>query len=92
MKKQEMAMMVSREYRMTDDTELYYVYGSFSRAKVNAWENCKKVCREYEGKGLRILSHNPWQFTAGFLFTDKETGKKKIAKITKSGVSVYDYI
>lgn len=92
MKKQEMAEYVSRQYDNSKEDELYKAYGRCSQAKRNAWEHCKALCREYNGTGLKVLGHNCHFFSAGFLFTDEETGVEKIMKITASGHEAYDYI
>lgn len=92
MKKQEMVEYVSRQYRLSNMDELYKAYGRCSAAKMRAWENCKKLCKEYNGWGLKVLGVGSWQFSAGFLFADEETGAVKVMKITKSGHIAYDYI
>ena len=92
MKKQEMAEYVSRQYRVSNMDELYKAYGRASQAKWNAWENCKRLCHEYNGWGLKVIGKNCHFFSAGFLFTDEETGVVRIMKITAYGHEAYDYI
>lgn len=92
MKKQEMAEYVSKQYRRSSMDELYKAYGKCSYAKQQAWENCKRLCHEYGGWGLKVIGKNCHFFSAGFLFTDEETGVVRIMKITAYGHEAYDYI
>lgn len=92
MKKWEMAEYVSGQYRLSNMDELYKAYERASQAKWNAWENCKRLCREYDGWGLKVIGKNCHFFSAGFLFTDEETGVVRIMKITAYGHEAYDYI
>ena len=80
MKKQEMAEYISRQYDRSRMYELWDAYRRCSQAKRNAWEHCKALCYEYGGHGLKILGHNCHFFSAGFLFTDEETGVEKVMK------------
>ena len=86
------AAEVSSQYKLSDKDELYKAYGRCSAEKMRAWEHCKKLCHDYNGWGLKVLGANCYQFSAGFLFTDEETGVRRIMKITKSGHTAYDYI
>ena len=52
-------------------SELWEVYGSFSHAKVNAMEYCKRLQREKNGYGAKIVSHNTFMFTYAFKY-DKD--------------------
>lgn len=91
-----MAIMVGRKsqlrelayaydrWQRSSDCELYHVYGSFSQAKANAWEHCKALEAKFTGTGLRIISHNGWQFSAGFTGVDPVTGEVIFMHITKS--------
>lgn len=74
----------SRAYSLSD------VYGRYSKAKENAFAKCRELMESYEGWGLRIVSANGWQFSAGFEYTDKETGVVRFAYITKEYVRVMD--
>lgn len=73
-----------RLWKRSNDTELYHVYGKFSRAKINAMDRCKGLMHTYGGRGLRILSHNSFSFTVGFEFPHPETGVLCFAYITPS--------
>lgn len=46
--------------------DLSDAYGRYSNAKRQAWDYCKKLCEEKNGYGLKIISRNTSQFTAGF--------------------------
>lgn len=83
---------VSRQYDCSRMYELRDAYGRWSYAKQKAWEHCKDLCYEYHGRGLKILGANSSFFSAGFLFTDEETGAEKVMKITASGHEAYDYL
>ena len=73
-----------RRWQNSSDTELYHVYDSFSQAKANAFEYCRRLEAEFHGTGLRIVGHNSMQFTAGFTGVDPETGEVMFMYITKS--------
>lgn len=69
-------------YNRSDEYELYQAYGSISSAKMKAWEYCKELCYKKTGTGLKIISHNSFQFTAGFTY--EENGKKYLMYISKA--------
>ena len=64
------------QYKATTASEIHEVYGRWSQAKENAMQWCKNKMYEQGGYGLRILSANTYQFTVGWIYTDKETGKE----------------
>ena len=70
-------------YRMSRKYSLYDAYGSFSKAKADAWNDCKKLCDEKKGKGLKVIGANSSFFSAGFLF--EEDGEEKLMYITHGG-------
>ena len=53
-----------------------------STAKWRAWRYCKDLCEQKNGWGLRVVSKNTYQFTAGFLF--KEDDKLMYMHITST--------
>lgn len=63
---------ILRSYERSSIHHLCEAYGRFSNKKAEAWEYCKKLCKESGGKGLKILGANTSFFSAGFLFTDKD--------------------
>lgn len=71
-------------YNSSSDTCLAHAYGSYSSAKADAWRYCEDKCREYDGRGLKVLSHNTYMFTAGFEFDNPETGAVALCIITPS--------
>lgn len=79
------ALRITEMYKNSSDTELYHVYGTCSRKKLEAFDDCRKLMADYDGRDLRILSHNSHVFTAGFEYMNPETGEVMIMYITKSG-------
>jgi len=73
-----------RNYLRSSDTNLYDVYKSHSLAKSRAWEYCKNLCAEKNGRNLKIVTYNDMMFTAGFEFSDPETGELCYMHITKT--------
>lgn len=71
-------------YMRSNDYSLFDAYENVSRAKFRAWEHCEALCKEHEGWDLKVISHNSFQFTAGFEFTNPETGAVSLFIITKS--------
>lgn len=47
-------------------TELWHVYGSFSSAKREAMEDCKRMCAEENGTNFRIISKSINQFSVAW--------------------------
>ena len=72
-------------YKRSSSYELYDVYGRYSSAKARAWDYCKGLMNDHGGYGLKIISANGYQFTAGFMI-DMCDGSKLFAYITKSGM------
>lgn len=72
-----------RRYRMSDAYTLWDVYGSFSRAKENAFKYCEKLCAEHGGDLLKVLGAGSSLFSCGFTYTNKDDGKKYFVYITK---------
>ena len=64
------------QYQRTTACELRDVYGRYSAAKERAMEWCKNKMYQMGGHGMRILSANTFQFTVGWVYTDKNTGKE----------------
>ena len=61
------ARIISR-YELSEDYNLDSVYKSYSRNKSLAWDYCKDLMNEYNGHGLKVISHNLTMFTAGFIY------------------------
>ena len=85
-RKSEREMMIQHyhQWQRSTDTELYHVYGRFSRAKINAMDYCKELMHSLNGTDLRICSHNDHSFSVGFEFPIPATGELCFAYITKS--------
>lgn len=71
-------------YNRSTDSNLYDAYGSFSKAKATAWDYCLEKCYKMSGRGLKVLTHNSFMFTAGFEFVNPETGAVALCIITPS--------
>ena len=69
-------------YRMSKYTDLYSAYGRCSAKKREAWEYCKNLCEKYNGEGLRVIGRNAHRFSAGFEYTDSQTGDKMFMYIS----------
>lgn len=67
-------------WNVVDD--IYKAYNKPSSRKVQAWEYCKHVCDEFNGTGLRVISHGCHFFSAGFVFDYH--GRKMFGWITPS--------
>lgn len=67
-------------YNRATKTNLYECYNKFSNAKANAMEWCKDKMKAMNGHDMKILSHNTFGFTVGWLVGDDklyiETPKK----------------
>jgi len=82
---------VSDLYDKARATNLWEAYGSHSRAKDEAWVYCRALCYKYGGHGLKVLTANTFQFTAAFLYTDAETGRRMVMRITKAHDTPHEY-
>lgn len=71
-------------YARSKDSCLADAYGSYSSAKASAWKYCEDKCKRYDGRELKVLSHNSFMFTAGFEFDNPETGAVSLCIITPS--------
>ena len=69
-------------YCRSTDSSLYDCYESFSAAKARAWKDCKELRDKKSGWGLKVISHNGWMFTAGFVY--EQDGKEMFMYITPS--------
>lgn len=58
------------------------VYGRYSSAKADAWEECERICAELDGRNLCITSANAFIFTAQFEFVNPENGRPMVCHIT----------
>lgn len=70
-------------YRNARHSELWEVYGSYSRAKEQAMEYCLELMDNLNGWRGRIISHNIMVFSFGFEFINPETGDLSFAYITR---------
>ena len=72
------------QYKNSDLSNLYKAYGRPSQKKLEAWNDCSKLLREYEGSDLRVITYNTFVFTAGFTFVGEDNIRRFIY-ITPSG-------
>ena len=75
---------ILRRYEESSIRNLSEAYGRFSNRKAEAWKHCERLCKESDGKELKILGANTNFFSAGFLFTDEE-GNECLMYITHAG-------
>ena len=61
-------------WKRSEDYALEFVYGRYSANKTSAWRYCREKQRELNGYGLKVITHNCMVFTAGFEYSDPETG------------------
>ena len=80
-KAREAAIWAYRNPRRADD--IFKAYAKPSRAKIEAWEYCKALCKEKNGNSLIISGHSPMKFSAVFKFKEEGTGRDCFAYITK---------
>lgn len=75
-------------YKRYQDSTMYWLgdaYPSgYSYEKGRAWQYCIDLMHEKGGSGLKVISKNTFQFSAGFEYWDNETGKDMFVYITKS--------
>lgn len=69
-------------YNRSDDTQLNDVYGRYSDKKARAYAYCRNLMLKYDGYDFRIISHNSFMFTCGFMFRDPATNSLMFAYIT----------
>lgn len=70
-------------YLMSDKRNLNDAYASYSTKKAAAWEYCKELCKEKNGRCLKVIGANSNFFSAGFLY--EEDGFEKLMYITHGG-------
>ena len=74
-----------RSYERSDYTRLRQVYGSYSFAKEIAEYQCLQSMNVMGGSGFRIISHNSFGFSCGYI-VDRESGTKALIVHTPSNV------
>lgn len=65
------------------------VYGSYSNAKVDAYNYCKRLCRRFNGFDFAIRSKNTNTFSVNFRFVNPLNGKIMLAIITRWHNNLY---
>lgn len=69
-------------YNLSTKDNIWAAYGKPSSKKIQAWEDCKKLCKEYDGKNLRITGANNFSFSAAFHYV--KDGQDYLMFITQS--------
>ena len=70
-------------YKRSGMYSLSDAYGSYSSAKADAWRYCERLMDSKSGWGLKVITANGYQFTAGFEYTG-EDGQLMFMYISKS--------
>lgn len=65
------------------------VYGSYSDAKENAYNECRELCDRFNGWGFQIGSYNANVFTVQFKFENPLNGRTMLAHITRDYNHLY---
>ena len=60
------------------------VYGSYSAAKLNAYNYCKWLCEQFDGHDFCITSANRFVFTVSFDFINPDDNRPMRAIITRT--------
>lgn len=71
----------ARRLTNSRDTRLEDVYHDYSVEIDRAYKYCTRFCDALDGYNFRILSHNTFAFTVGFLF-EVPDGKTALAVMT----------
>lgn len=87
MAKNAWAQYVLGHYKAQD---IFSAYGRPSTAKIRAWKYCEQLCAEKDGRGLVVMSANTFRFSAGFEFTDPETGAVNFCYISPDYDAITD--
>ena len=72
--KEQMLDLYSAYKRSNNTDNLFCVYESFSDKMYEAFERCRKLMKQYEGKNGKVLWGNTYTFTFGFegIYNGKE--------------------
>lgn len=54
-------------YNYSSNYDILEAYKNCSGDKIRAWKQCKKLCYENNGHDLKVLGHNSFYFSAGFI-------------------------
>lgn len=82
---------IYKRYQNSNDYCLDHVYGRYSREKERAWDYCLNMfLSKPNATGLKVISYNTFQFTAGFEYCDEETDKDMFMYITRDHVREWE--
>lgn len=65
------------------------VYVNYSVNKEHAYNYCLRLCKEFNGRGFRIVSHNCQNFSVQFEFENPLNGCIMLAHITRYNNHLY---
>lgn len=83
------AGMLDAYYSSRAALDLYDAYERPSAAKVRAWNDCRRLCEDLGGHGLRVTGWNSSIFSAAFLY-DGPRGEACMCYITKGNRYFFD--
>ena len=52
---------------MSDEYDIYDAYKRPSKEKVKAWDRCREAKFNAEGRNLKVICHNTFSFSAGYI-------------------------
>ena len=81
-RQQRTAIANYESYKRSTMENLFCAYKTPSYEKAKAWRYCENLMEKFGGYGLKVIHKNTWIFSAGFKFTDAETGKENFMYIT----------
>ncbi|MBQ0112276.1 MAG: hypothetical protein KBT03_04015, partial [Bacteroidales bacterium] len=58
-----------RSYLKSDDENIFQAYGKPSQEKIKAYSYCEQICKEYDGKNIKVVGASTYIFTVGFEIT-----------------------
>ena len=69
--------------RRGEGVNLSDIYGSYSDAKEDAYNYCRKLCDRFNGRDFQIVGHNCMTFSVQFKFENPLNGCIMLAHITR---------
>ena len=79
------------DYLRSNIRTIWGAYERPSRNKEIAFDECEKLCYFNNGRDIKVISFNTFNFSVGFIFTEKSSGRKCFAYIT-ANYNRYCYI
>jgi len=66
------AQELLNNYYDSDWYDISEAYGRMSNRKLDAWNDCKELMQEYNGRGLKVCTKNKCFFSAGFNYAGED--------------------